>query len=112
MISNLIRKIFPDYKTKKELKEELNSIKNNQMKLVFNIDEYDTVLISCKQKIDYYDSDYIVSCIQKNIAKNISNLVLPYIEFEMVDDSIIGEYKYCSHPKTIKGILKVLKKKK
>ena len=30
----------------------------------------------------------------------------------MADDSIIGEYKYCSHPKTIKGILKVLKKKK
>lgn len=112
MISNLIRKIFPDYKTKKELKEELNSFKNNQMELVFNTDEYDAVLISCKQKIDYYDSDYIVSCIQKNIAKNISNLVAPYIEFEMVDDSIIGEYKYCSHPKTIKGVLKVLKKKK
>lgn len=50
MISNLIRKIFPDYKTKKELKEELNSIKNNQMELVFNTDEYDTVLISCKKK--------------------------------------------------------------
>lgn len=82
------------------------------MELVFNTDKYDTVLISCKQKIDYYDSDYIVSCIQKNIAKNISNLVAPYIEFEMVDDSIIGEYKYCSHPKTIKSILKVLKKKK
>ena len=112
MIGNLIRKIFPDYKTKKELKEELNSIKNNQMELVFNTDEYDTVLISCEQKIDYYDSDYIVSCVQKNIAKNISNLVLPYIEFEIIDDSIIGTYKYCSYPKTIKGVLKVLKKKK